>query len=86
MNEPRRPVLSREITLGNLIIAVSFLAGLGLVEFPRASEIRVMQSDVARHEVMLKELTASQNLIAANLQVLTTIVNDHLKYTSSKHE
>ncbi len=75
-----KPEYSSEISLGNILVIVSLLVNIGIMELPRASDVKVMAKDVARHEDMLKQLTTSQNLIAANLQVLTAIVNDHLAW------
>ncbi len=82
-----KPTYKSEISLGQILVVVSLLASLGLMEMPRASEIKVMQAEVRRHEEAIKqhgeisrELSKSQDLIASNLKVLTAIVEDHLKW------
>ena len=75
-----KPSYNHEISLGSILALVTFLVTLGVFELPRASDVKVIERDVNRHEEMLKQLTSSHQLIAANLQVLTAIVNDHLAW------
>jgi len=70
--------MKKEITVGNIMATVAFLVTVGLMQFPKHSDVAVILSDVARHEKSIEQLATIENAMSANLQVLTRIVNDHL--------
>lgn len=57
---------------------VAFLVTVGIMQFPRSTDVAVVLSDVTRHEKTLQQLVDTANVMSANISVLTRIVNDHL--------
>lgn len=68
------------VNVAHLLALVGLLTPLVLFGVTREVEMRVLRSDVARHEQILQKLTESQGEIAANLKVLTAMqAHDHNK-------
>lgn len=83
-----KPSFTREINLGHVLVAVSMITSLLGFAFIAGGDVKVIKSDVARHERQLERmetaivsLTATEASVAQNLSILTALFNEHCKHT-----
>ena len=81
-----KPKLVPDISVGHLIVAVSFLITLGVVQIPRASEIQVLKEQMQnqmtinkKQDQQIDKLIDNQHIALLTFQEIRVVLDGHLK-------